>query len=347
MKWWPSECTGGDMIRVKIGSIYHYGIFISVDEIIQFGLPPRPENQGSPLCTQVCKTDINVFSGGAIVEKAQFGIGEKIKKFPAKEIIKRARMRLGETGYDIIHNNCEHFAYECVFGQKRSLQTEEVKKRWSSRPILDIYLTPIADEKDIRSVYPPERDAEIQACGNSAVKCGKYTVWALLEYAAKRTMDKDIKNCSFKKKSNGKWVCDGFRFSLSHTAGYAAVAISGEDVGVDIESPEKYKKDVSRKVPDLMDKICTEKERAGYDAENLTDFLILWTKKEAIYKCKEPEGFYPKQIESGNYSTKTYRIEGECELFISVCSELLNSANYYFVKNGDLAPLEKQLSEMG
>lgn len=120
------------MIRVKIGSIYHFGIFVSKDEVIQFGLPPRPENQNDPLRTQVCATDIGVFSGGTIVECARFTLAEKIKKFPAKKIVFRARARLGETGYDILHNNCEHFVYECVFGQKRSPQIEEIQKRWDS-----------------------------------------------------------------------------------------------------------------------------------------------------------------------------------------------------------------------
>ena len=132
MKWWPLECKSGDMIRVKIGSIYHFGIFVSNGEVIQFGLPPRPEYQNDPRRTQVCATDMDLFSGGAIVEAARFSLAEKLKKFSAKKIVERARARLGETGYDILHNNCEHFVYECVFGQKRSPQIEEIQKRWES-----------------------------------------------------------------------------------------------------------------------------------------------------------------------------------------------------------------------
>ena len=40
MKWSFVEPSSGDMIRVKLGSIYHYGIFADDGEIIQFGLPP-------------------------------------------------------------------------------------------------------------------------------------------------------------------------------------------------------------------------------------------------------------------------------------------------------------------
>ena len=40
MIWWQSECKFGDMIRISFGNFYHYGIFVSEDEVIQFGLPP-------------------------------------------------------------------------------------------------------------------------------------------------------------------------------------------------------------------------------------------------------------------------------------------------------------------
>ena len=38
MKWQLTQPVAGDMIRVKLGSIYHYGVFVSEEEVIQFGL---------------------------------------------------------------------------------------------------------------------------------------------------------------------------------------------------------------------------------------------------------------------------------------------------------------------
>ena len=43
MKWVFGECLPGDMIRIKTGAVYHYGIFVSDAEVIQFGYPPLPE----------------------------------------------------------------------------------------------------------------------------------------------------------------------------------------------------------------------------------------------------------------------------------------------------------------
>lgn len=118
------------MIRVSIGTVYHYGIFVSENEVIQFGLPPIPENIRDSADIRVISTDIDTFSCGKIVERAVFTFSEKLRKFPAPEIISRARSRLGEGGYSLLHNNCEHFANECVFGVKRSLQEDEARNRW-------------------------------------------------------------------------------------------------------------------------------------------------------------------------------------------------------------------------
>lgn len=132
MKWWPEECKTGDMIRVKIGSVYHFGIFVSEDEVIQFGLPPTDLRERAEAAdVTVCATDIAAFACGNIVETAQFDRKEKKKRRSPEQTVAAARGRLGEGGYDILSNNCEHFANECVFGEKRSEQEEKVRTKWS------------------------------------------------------------------------------------------------------------------------------------------------------------------------------------------------------------------------
>ena len=65
MKWWPAECVSGDMIRVRIGGIWHYGVYVSDDEVIQFGPPPRCGAE-RPETIRVCSTTMSVFSGGSL-----------------------------------------------------------------------------------------------------------------------------------------------------------------------------------------------------------------------------------------------------------------------------------------
>ena len=59
MKWILGEPKSGDMIRVKSGTVYHYGVYVSDDEVIQFGLAPaaRPALKDSEV--EVLSTDID------------------------------------------------------------------------------------------------------------------------------------------------------------------------------------------------------------------------------------------------------------------------------------------------
>ncbi len=133
MKWSPSQCKAGDMIRIQLGSFYHMGIFVSENEIIQFGLPPVPEYRTDLDKVEVVATDIDVFSCGKIVEVAQMSLKEKLRRFSPQKTIELARSRIGEKGYNIIHNNCEHFAYECVFGIKYCSQVESLREKWKNQ----------------------------------------------------------------------------------------------------------------------------------------------------------------------------------------------------------------------
>ncbi len=57
--------------------------------------------------------------------------------FGPAEIIRRARSRVGEDRYRILHNNCEHFCEWCVHGKSRSYQVERLL---SSQRVLALIL---------------------------------------------------------------------------------------------------------------------------------------------------------------------------------------------------------------
>ncbi len=128
MKWILGEPHSGDMIRVRSGSIYHYGVYVSDSEIIQFGLAPaaRPTLKDSDI--EVLSTDIDTFLSGQFLEVAEFDRKEKKTNKTPEEAIATARTRMGERGYHILYNNCEHFAYECVTGKKYSEQVDGVRE---------------------------------------------------------------------------------------------------------------------------------------------------------------------------------------------------------------------------
>jgi HRAS-like suppressor 3 len=46
-----------------------------------------------------------------------------------EDIVRRARSRLGERGYDVLKNNCEHFCSWCQVGESRSTQADLLLQR--------------------------------------------------------------------------------------------------------------------------------------------------------------------------------------------------------------------------
>ncbi len=127
MKWELIEPKPSDMIRVKNGAIYHFGIYISDNEIIQFGPPPNLFESTLVNDITVISTNIDYFLQGGFLEVSVCDKNEATHRFKSQQIIKNARQRLGEGGYNILNNNCEHFVYECVFGEHKCTQTDDIR----------------------------------------------------------------------------------------------------------------------------------------------------------------------------------------------------------------------------
>ena len=318
MKWEMKEARYGDIVRVSLGAIYHFGIFVSEDEIIQFGLPPTPDRRAEDV--EVLSAPVGDFLAGGFLEVGCCEGNEKRRRRNAKKTVAAAKARLGEKGYDIIHNNCEHFANECAFGEKFSSMTDGLRAKFRAVPIVHIYLEKFPFPVESDKIFPPSRAKEIESCSNPQVRNQKYFVWKLLENALYHSFGLKIDKLNLKKQDSGKWECDECCFSLSHCDGFAAVAVSRKPIGVDIEKCDK-----SRFNGALAEKITTEKEGEGLKNTGGTkeeELCVLWTKKEAIFKQSGGKSFQPGIIETSNYATvtKKFAVDGE-SYFISVASE--------------------------
>ena len=127
MNWISTTPNRSQIVRTKVDFYYHYGIFISEDEVIQFGLPTDPGKPADSI--KVISTDVYTFLCGGDIEVGQPNREEKNKMCSPEEIIKTARARIGEGGYDILHNNCEHFVNSCVFGKSSSEFLNSVREK--------------------------------------------------------------------------------------------------------------------------------------------------------------------------------------------------------------------------
>ena len=126
MKWTQNEPCYGDMVRVKITFYYHYGIYADENTVIQFGLPNNVQQPADEV--KVLSTDIYTFLSGGELEVAELSSKERRERKPPKQTVDEAVSRIGEGGYNILHNNCEHFAYECVFGKSTSSFIDDLRK---------------------------------------------------------------------------------------------------------------------------------------------------------------------------------------------------------------------------
>ncbi len=327
MKWELKEPKSGDMIRVRAGNIYHYGVYVSDSEVIQFGLAPNARFSVKDSDVEVLSTDVDTFLNGEFLEVAELDKKESKARIAPEKTVEMARARIGERGYNILRNNCEHFANECVMGVKKSSQADDVREFFRNLPIVDVYLGVIPERLKITSVYPKERTKEIKACTNDRVKREKYCAWRLLEYALNRTFGAKFKELEFTKGENGRWSTPTHYFSISHTDGMVAVSVSRAEVGVDIEKE-------SDKLLSVVPRLLTQGELLEYEKseqENRLTYLgTKWTQKESIFKSLNEKAFLPHKIEVKEYTTYTKLIETEnSRYYLSVATQTPERVRLY------------------
>lgn len=211
MKWTAKQPAAGDMIRVRLGNIYHYGVYASRGEVIQFGLAPcaRPHLKDSEI--EVCASDLDTFLCGGQVEVAEPEQGKDSVRSP-EQAVSYARQSLGRRGYHLLKNNCEHFAYECVTGKPYCSQTADVRALFRSLPIVDVYVAAISP------------DSALTPCSR-----------VLLDYALERTFGLRAEQLTFAESAPGCRTSEKCSFSIAHCKDAIAVAVSRASVGVHIE----------------------------------------------------------------------------------------------------------------
>ena len=99
---------------------YHHGIYVSDLEVIHF-TGTEDDSIFNWSKNEVIKSDLKFFLSGGNLEVREYTENEKNDLYPAEHIIHYARTCLGDRGYNLLFNNCEHFANVCTLGRFRSL----------------------------------------------------------------------------------------------------------------------------------------------------------------------------------------------------------------------------------
>lgn len=123
--WIRRNPNKGNHIKVNRGVYTHHGVYISDDEVIHFtGTEDDSILDWSK--NEVIKTDIEYFLRGGELEVKEYTDDELKDLYPVEHIVAYARACLGNREYNLIFNNCEHFANTCTLGRFRSNQVEKV-----------------------------------------------------------------------------------------------------------------------------------------------------------------------------------------------------------------------------
>lgn len=140
--WVQKTPQKGDHIRVqRMNGLYaHHGIYVSDEEVIHFtGKDDDSIMDWSK--PEVIQTDLAYFLKNGILEVKEYTDEEFADLYSPEQIVTYARACLGDKGYNLIFNNCEHFANVCTLGRFRSHQVEKVFTKRKENDFMGIWST--------------------------------------------------------------------------------------------------------------------------------------------------------------------------------------------------------------
>lgn len=178
----------------------------------------------------------------------------------------------------------------------------------------DVYIAILPNEEPCGALSVNERQNEIASVSNERVRREKFYVWKLLEIAIEKSLGFSASNMEFYKDKNGKWYSPTCKFSLSHSAGALAVAVSDGNVGVDIER-------IKIKYPERASEyILTPRELCEYrllrEDERVEHLVFKWCQKEASFKLFGGEAYKPSSIELDEIFLDSRKLELADERYV-------------------------------
>jgi Lecithin retinol acyltransferase len=112
----------GDHICVQYVGFIHHGIYCGDGIVIHY--------EGKQQSCKISRILLNEFSQGRSISIVEYSDCHE-----PDVVVERAESRLGEANYNLIFNNCEHFAWWCKTGQEISEQIRNFFVNMVGQPI--------------------------------------------------------------------------------------------------------------------------------------------------------------------------------------------------------------------
>ncbi|GMO49709.1 MAG: hypothetical protein Pg6C_12600 [Treponemataceae bacterium] len=107
----------GDVVYVNRGVYKHYGVYVAEGLVVHFA-PPDGSAETDAEHAVIHETSAAGFLKGG---ELQIDTQDRRGSSP-EEVVRRARSQIGSKGYNLVFNNCEHFARWCKTGIAESEQ---------------------------------------------------------------------------------------------------------------------------------------------------------------------------------------------------------------------------------
>jgi hypothetical protein len=102
----------GEHLFVRRKGYSHHGVDVGGDEVIHFTGEP-----GSKAGAMIRRSSLQDFAAGGVVVVRRYQ-----ECLSPDDVVERAESKLGESGYNLFNNNCEHFARWCLTDRHSSGQ---------------------------------------------------------------------------------------------------------------------------------------------------------------------------------------------------------------------------------
>ena len=118
-------------MHISVSCVFytHHGIYVGDGMVVHYSGFAEFGKKG-----YIEQTSLKEFLG----DKNDFKIiqySSNLSIYTPEQIVERALSRVGENSYNLIFNNCEHFACWCVTGKERSDQVDYVMKQTSEAAV--------------------------------------------------------------------------------------------------------------------------------------------------------------------------------------------------------------------
>lgn len=118
------EANIGDIVGIAANlqgyNYCHYGIYLGDNKVIHYS-----SKDGLLQSAEICIGDMEARFPKGKYFVLDFADNDK---YSAADTIKRAQSRLGEKSYDLLNNNCEHFAVWCKTNNAESYQIDSLSQ---------------------------------------------------------------------------------------------------------------------------------------------------------------------------------------------------------------------------